>query len=279
MRHFRQALMLFMLLCTLFLAACGGGTTTSTSTPTAAPSPTPAPITLNVFAAASLKESFTAIANSYQQAHPGVIIKLNFAGTQILEQQIASGAPADVFASADLANMKKASDAGLVGDSQVFVKNRLTVIIPTSNPGKINTLHDLANKGLKIDIEASTVPAGKYSLQVLGKMALSPQYGPSYESAVKANFVSLETDVKAVVNKVQLAEVDAGFVYVTDAGSAKDKVTMIQIPDNFNVIAQYPIAVTKSSTHARDAQAFMQYILAKEAQDVLQQYGFIAVNP
>lgn len=278
MRHSRQALMLFMLLCTLFLVACGGATT-GTSMPTPAPSPTPAPITLNIFAAASLKESFTAIANSYQQAHPGVVIKLNFAGSQILEQQIASGAPADVFASADLANMKKASDAGLVGDSQVFVKNKLTVIIPTSNPGKINTLHDLANKGVKIDIEASTVPAGKYSLQALDKMALSPQYGPAYVSAVKANFVSLETDVKAVVNKVQLGEVDAGFVYVTDAGAAKDKVTMIQIPDNFNVIAQYPIAVTKSSAHASDAQAFMQYILAKDAQDVLQQYGFIAVNP
>ena len=279
MRHSRQALMLFMLFCALFLAACGGGATTGTSTPTPAPSPTPALVTLNVFAAASLKESFTAIANSYQQAHPGVMIKLNFAGSQILEQQIASGAPADVFASADLANMMKASGAGLVGDSQVFVKNRLTVIIPTSNPGKINTLHDLANKGVKIDIEASTVPAGKYSLQVLDKMALSPQYGPAYVSAVKANFVSLETDVKAVVTKVQLAEVDAGFVYVTDAGAAKDKVTMIQIPDTFNVIAQYPIAVTKSSAHASDAQAFMQYILAKDAQDVLQQYGFIAVNP
>ena len=279
MRHSRQALMLFMLFCALFLAACGGGATAGTSTPTPAPSPTPSPVTLNVFASASLKESFTAIANSYQQAHPGVMIKLNFAGSQILEQQIASGAPADVFASADLANMMKASGAGLVGDSQVFVKNKLTVIIPTSNPGKINTLHDLANKGVKIDIEASTVPAGKYSLQVLDKMALSPQYGPAYVSAVKANFVSLETDVKAVVTKVQLAEVDAGFVYVTDAGAAKDKVTMIQIPDTFNVIAQYPIAVTKSSAHASDAQAFMQYILAKDAQDVLQQYGFIAVNP
>jgi molybdate transport system substrate-binding protein len=275
MRHSQRALMLFILLCTLFLAACGSTTTSTTSTVT----PSPSPITLNVFAAASLTESFTAIAAKYQQAHPNVIIKLNFAGSQILEQQIASGAAADVYASADLANMKKAFDAGLVGDSQVFVKNKLTVIIPTSNPGKINTLHDLANKGVKIDIEASTVPAGKYSLQVLDKMALSPQYGPAYVSAVKANFVSLETDVKAVVTKVQLGEVDAGFVYVTDAGAAKDKVTMIQIPDTFNVIAQYPIAVTKSSAHASDAQAFMQYILAKDAQDVLQQYGFIAVNP
>jgi molybdate transport system substrate-binding protein len=275
MRHSQRALMLFILLCTLFLAACGSTTTSTTSTVT----PTPSPITLNVFAAASLTGSFTAIAAKYQQAHPNVVIKLNFAGSQILEQQIANGAAADVFASADLANMTKASDAGLVGVSQVFVKNRLTVIIPASNPGHINTLHDLANKGVKIDIAAPTVPAGKYSLQVLAKMALSPQYGPAYVKAVKANFVSLETDVKAVVTKVQLGEVDAGYVYVTDAAVAKDKVTMIPIPDIYNVIAQYPIAVTKGSTHASDAQAFMQYILSKDGQDVLQQYGFIAINP
>jgi len=241
--------------------------------------PTPSPITLNVFAAASLTGSFTAIAAKYQQAHPTVVIKFNFAGSQILEQQIANGAAADVFASADLANMTKASGAGLVGVSQVFVKNRLTVITPASNPGHINTLHDLANKGVKVDIAAPTVPAGKYSLQVLAKMALSPQYGPAYMKAVKANFVSLETDVKAVVTKVQLGEVDAGYVYVTDAAVAKDKVTMIPIPDIYNVIAQYPIAVTKGSTHAGDAQAFMQYILSKDGQDVLQQYGFIAINP
>ena len=277
MRHSQRALLLFILLCTLFLAACGSTTTSTTSTVT--PTPSPSPNTLNVFAAASLTGSFTAIAAKYQQAHPDVVIKLNFAGSQILEQQIANGAAADVFASADLANMTKASDAGLVGVSQVFVKNRLTVIIPASNPGHINTLYDLANKGVKIDIEAPTVPAGKYSLQVLAKMALSPQYGPAYVKAVKANFVSLETDVKAVVTKVQLGEVDAGYVYVTDAAAAKDKVTMIPIPDIYNVIAQYPIAVTKGSTHASDAQAFMQYIFSKDGQDVLQQYGFIAINP
>jgi molybdate transport system substrate-binding protein len=274
MRHSQRSLMLFIMLCTLLLAACGGTTAASTATPTASP------VTLNVFAAASLKESFTAIAAKYQQAHAGVTVKLNFAGSQILEQQIASGAAADVFASADLANMTKASDAGLVGSSQVFVKNRLTVIIPASNPGHINSLHDLANKGVKIDIAAPTVPAGKYSLQALGKMALSPQYGPAYVSAVKKNFVSLETDVKSVVNKVQLGEVDAGFVYVTDVTAAvSDKVKMIVIPDEFNVIAQYPIAVTKGSTHASDAQAFVQYILSKDGQDVLQQYHFIVINP
>lgn len=276
MRQFRLAMMLFTMLCSLFLAACGGTTSATTSTATTAPAAT----TLNVFAAASLKESFTAIADRYKQAHPNIAIKLNFAGSQILEQQIASGAPADVFASADMANMQKAADAGLVGSSQVFVKNRLTVIIPAGNSGNINSLKDLSRKGVKIDIGAPTVPAGKYSLQVLTKMAQSPNYGPGYESAVKANVVSQETDVKAVVNKVQLGEVDAGFVYVTDVTAAvSNKIKMIDIPDNFNVIAQYPIAVTKSSAHSSDAQAFVQYILSPEGQAVLQHYHFIVINP
>jgi len=276
MRRSRHALALFVLLCALFLAACGGSTSSTTSTATTAPAVT----TLNVFAAASLKESFNVIAAKYTRAHPNITIKLNFAGSQILEQQIASGAPADVFASADQTTMQKAVDAGLVGNSQVFVKNRLTVIIPAANPGNINTLKDLSRKGVKIDIGAPAVPAGKYSLQVLAKMAQSSNYGPAYENAVKANFVSQETDVKAVVNKVQLGEVDAGFVYVTDVTAAvSNKIKMIDIPDNFNVIAQYPIAVTKSSAHSNDARAFVQYILSPEGQAVLQQYHFIAFNP
>jgi molybdate transport system substrate-binding protein len=276
MRRFRHALMLFVLLCTLFLAACGGSTSSTTSTVTTGPAVT----TLNVFAAASLKESFNVIAAKYTRAHPNITIKLNFAGSQILEQQIASGAPADVFASADQTNMQKAVDAGLVGNSQVFVKNRLTVILSAANPGNINSLKDLSRKGVKIDIGAPAVPAGKYSLQVLAKMAQSSNYGPAYENAVKANFVSQETDVKAVVNKVQLGEVDAGFVYVTDVTAAvSNKIKMIDIPDNFNVIAQYPMAVTKSSAHSNDARAFVQYILSPEGQAVLQQYHFIAFNP
>lgn len=276
MRRSRHALMLFIMLCTLFFAACGGSTSSTTSTATTAPAVT----TLNVFAAASLKESFNVIAAKYTRAHPNITMKLNFAGSQILEQQIASGAPADVFASADQTNMQKAVAAGLVGNSQVFVKNRLTVIIPAANPGNINSLKDLSRKGVKIDIGAPAVPAGKYSLQVLAKMAQSANYGPAYENAVKANFVSQETDVKAVVNKVQLGEVDAGFVYVTDVTAAvSNKIKMIDIPDNFNVIAQYPIAVTKSSAHSNDARAFVQYILSQEGQAVLQKYHFIVLNP
>lgn len=279
MRQFRHVLMLFIMLCSLFLAACAGATSNTSSTSSTSSTASTGATTLNVFAAASLKESFTEIATKYKQAHPNITIKLNFAGSQILEQQIANGAPSDVFASADQTNMQKAVEAGLVGNAQVFVKNRLTVIIPAANPGNINSLKDLSRKGVKIDIGAPSVPAGKYSLQALAKMAQSPDYGPGYESAVKANFVSQETDVKAVVNKVQLGEVDAGFVYVTDVTAAvSSKIKMIDIPDNFNVIAQYPIAVTKSSAHSSDAQAFVQYVLSPDGQAVLQHYHFIVIN-
>jgi molybdate transport system substrate-binding protein len=264
-----------LLLCFL-LAACGGSTsgggTNSTSTPT------PKAVTLNVFAAASLTESFNEIAKSFQAAHSGVTVKYNFGGSQLLEQQMASGAPSDVFASADTANMTKAANANLVSNPQIFVKNKLVVIVP-SGSSKVATLKDLANKGIKIDIEAPAVPAGKYSLQVLNKMAQSPDYGKSYETGVKANFVSQEDNVKAVVTKVQLGEADAGFVYLTDVtASVASKVKEITIPDNFNVVAQYPIAVTKNSANPSDAQAFVQYILSSDGQAVLQKYKFISPN-
>lgn len=273
MRHPLHALPLLIALCILF-AGCGGTTATPSATAT-----TTGQVTLNVFAAASLTESFTQIAAQYKQAHPDITVKFNFAGSQLLEQQLANGAPADIFASADLANMQKARNAGLVGPSQVFVKNKLVVIIPVSNPGKIHALKDLANKGLKIDFAAATVPAGKYGRQVLGNMANSPDYGPSYQKAVLGNIVSQEDNVKAVVTKVQLGEADAGFVYQSDVTDAVDsKLTVIPIPDNFNVIAQYPIAVVKNSTHSADAQAFIQYVLSPGGQAVLVKFHFIGLN-
>lgn len=262
----------------LLLAACGGSSTTS-STPTSA-TPTASSTTLNVFAAASLTASFKTIATQYQAAHSSVKIVYNFNGSQLLAQQIINGAKADVFASADLANMKKVSDPGLVGTQSIFAKNRLAVVIPVSNPGHINSLKDLANKGIKIDVAAPSVPVGKYGLQVLDKMGKSSTYGPAYESAVKANFVSEEENVTAVVNKVQLDEVDAGIVYRTDVTAVvASKVKLIDIPDQFNVIAQYPIAVVRSSTQATQAQAFVQYILSSDGQAVLTKYRFLPPTP
>src|SRR5258708_12103517 len=191
MRNHLHALCL-CILCTLLLAACGGTTRSSSVTRT------PSNVTLNVFAAASLKESFNAIATKYHQAHPNITVTPSFNGSQILEQQIGSGAAADVLASGDQVNMQKASNANLVSGSQLFVKNILTVIVPANNPGNITSLKDLGKKGVKIDIEAPTVPAGKYSLQVLDKMAQSSHYGPTYLTAVKPNFVSPYTDITPI---------------------------------------------------------------------------------
>ena len=275
MKRSLRLFLLFLSFCIL-LVACAGSTTTSTSSTS---TPTPAPVTLNVFAAASLTESFTEIGTAYQQQHSNVTVKFNFNGSQILEQQIANGAPADVFASADQTNMQKASDAGLVNTPQVFVKNRLAVIIPTSNPGNINSLKDLSKKGLKIVIGANAVPAGKYSRQALTNLSQSPDYGSNFANAVLANVVSEEQNVKAVVQKVQLGEADAGFVYVTDVTSAVvDKVKIIDIPDPYNVIAQYPIAVVKRSAHLSDAQSFVDFVLSPNGQAILKKYNFIIIN-
>lgn len=273
MKRSLHTLLLSVVLCML-LVACGGSLA-SGGTPTPSAS---APVTLNVFAAASLTESFNEIANTYHQMRPNITIKPVYNGSQILEQQIASGAPADVFASADTTNMQKASQASLVGNSQIFVKNRLVVILPLSNPAKIMSLKDLARKGVKIDLEAPTVPAGKYSRQALMNMSQSPEYGANYGSEVLANVVSQEDNVKAVVQKVQLGEADAGFVYKTDAFSVSGKVTVIDIPDPYNVIAQYPIAVVKNSAHASDAQAFVDYVLSPAGQAIMKKYEFIPVN-
>lgn len=268
-------ILLLAALCTVFLTACEGAPS-SGSTP--APNTAPA-VSLNVFAAASLTESFNEIASAYQKSHPNVTIKYNFNGSQILEQQIANGAPANVFASADLATMQKASDAGLVESSQVFVKNRLVVIIPSNNPGHITSLKDLARKGVKIDIEATAVPAGKYSRQAIANMSKSPDYGSNFANNVLANVVSQEENVKAVVQKISLGEADAGFVYRTDVTAAvASKVTVIDIPDPFNVIAQYPIAVVKNSANVQAAQDFVNFVLSTPGQAILQKYHFISAN-
>jgi molybdate transport system substrate-binding protein len=268
----RVLALLIFLLSSLLLVSCGkvstnGDPSTSTS------------VTLNVFAAASLTDPFNAISTKYQQLHPNITIKPDYDGSPTLEQQIANGAPADIFASADTINMQKASQAGLVGAAQLFVRNRLVVILPSSNPAHISTLKDLAHAGVKIDLAAPAVPVGTYARQVIAKLAASPDYGAAYQSAVLSNIVSQEENVKAVVQKVQLGEADAGIVYVTDVTpSASAQITTITIPDQFNVIAEYPIAVVKTSIHNSEAQSFLQYVLSADGQAILQQYHFMPVR-
>lgn len=254
-----------LLLATSVLAACE----------TPAPTATPAPRTLNLFAAASLSGAFGEIAKAFEAVNPGVSVISSFAGSQSLRTQIEQGASADVFASADHKNMDTMVTENLIatGKYQDFANNRLVVVLPPKNPANIQTLQDLARPGIKLDLADASVPVGNYARQALTNLSKDPMYGADYSTKVLASVVSNETDVKQVVSKVDLGEADAGIVYVTDAQAAPDLKT-IAIPDNFNVIAKYPIAVVAKSPHADLATAFVAYVLSPDGQAVLQKWGF-----
>ncbi|GCE10504.1 molybdate ABC transporter substrate-binding protein [Tengunoibacter tsumagoiensis] len=269
--QFRTGCLYLLLICS-FLAACGSAPATSNPS-------TPQPVKLTIFAASSLTESFKELQQQYTASHHEVTFTNQFAGSQVLAQQLTNGARADILASADQATMKKVSDAGLSEQPQVFAKNKLVVIVPASNPAHIQKLKDLARPGLKIVVAAPSVPVGKYGLQVLDNLGKAPDYGSAYESAVKANFVSQEDNVKSVVNKVQLNEADAGFVYLTDVTpDLTSKVKLIDLPDQLNVIAEYPIAVLKSATSTSQARNFVDYLLSTQGQAILKKYHFIPVH-
>jgi molybdate transport system substrate-binding protein len=219
---------------------------------------------ISVFAAASLTDSFKALGASFQAAHPGTTVRFNFAGSPTLVTQIEQGASADVFASADTTNMDKLNTDGFgVGQSQVFAHNKLEIVVAAGNPKRISRLADLAKPGVIYVTAAATVPAGKYALQILAN------------AGVKITPKSLETDVKSVVSKVQLGEVDAGIVYVTDVKAAGSKVTGVQIPDSLNVIASYPIVTIKGTKNSDLANAFIAYVLSADGQATLQSFGFL----
>jgi molybdate transport system substrate-binding protein len=233
---------------------------------------------LIVFAAASLTDAFKEIGKNFETANPGTTVTFNFAGSQQLAQQIGQGAPADVFASANNAQMHVVIKSGEVisGTQRTFVRNRLVVIYPKDNPANIASLKDLAKPGVKLVLAAKAVPVGQYALDFLTKASKLPEYTDTYSPTVLTNVVSYEQDVKAVLGKVTLGEADAGIVYVTDISlNAADKVGKLDIPDNLNTIATYPIATIKDSKHADFAKKFMDYVLSPEAQTVLVKYGFI----
>jgi molybdate transport system substrate-binding protein len=205
-------------------------------------------------------------------------VVFNFAGSQDLAQQINSGAPADVFASANASQMQVAIQGGRVisGSQQTFVQNRLMMIVPSDNPAGLKTFKDLAKPGLKIVLAAKDVPVGTYSLQSLEKASLDPQYGNQFRDAVLKNVVSYENNVKSVLAKIALGEGDAGIVYSSDvSGENASKVIKIDVPDSLNVIAKYPIAVLKDSRQTDLADAFEAYVLSPDGQAALAKYGFI----
>jgi molybdate transport system substrate-binding protein len=237
----------------------------------------PAPATVTVFAAASLTESFRELGRAFEQQHPGSTVQFSFAGSQQLALQLEQGAPADVFASADQRWMDYVRDKGLVeGETPVFARNRLVVIVPRTNPARIGRLEDLVRRGTKVVLAAEQVPAGKYSREALTKLAASPGFPADYDRRVLANVVSQEENVKSVVSKVQLGEADAGVVYQSDVTPAVARyVRDLEIPQQSNVIAEYPIAVVKSARNADAARQFVALVRSAEGQRVLQAHRLI----
>jgi molybdate transport system substrate-binding protein len=218
---------------------------------------------ITVFAAASLKTTFTQLAEDFEAEHPGTKIELSFAGSSDLVTQITAGAPADVFASADTKNMSKLSDAGMVeGTPTDFATNVLQIAVPPSNPAAIATFADLAKPGVKVVICAPQVPCGNAtkSVEASARVALTP--------------VSEESSVTDVLGKVTSGEADAGLVYVTDVKSAGDKVKGIEFPESDAAVNTYPIVTVNTSKNKELADAFIDSVTGPEGQKVLTDAGF-----
>ena len=233
---------------------------------------------LTVFAAASLTEPFTEMGKRLEATYPGLKILYNFGGSQTLRTQLEQGAQADVFVSADAVQMDLARKSSVVqGETPIFVKNRLVVIVPRDNPGKVMTFRDLARPGLKLDLAAPKVPVGNYSRQALQKA--TAEYGATFAEGVLKNVVSEEENVKQVVTKVQLGEADAGIVYVSDVTpKVSNDVRMVPIPDAYNQIATYPIALTQRVQNRVAAEVFINFVLSAEGQAALKAHHFIPVK-
>jgi len=249
---------------------------------TSQPTPTPEPVVgeVVVFAAASLTDAFQEIAQRFQAQHPGATVTFNFAGSSALRTQLAQGAKADVFASADQKNMRGAQEDGTIaGEPQIFVRNRPVVVVPASNPASIAEFKDLAKPGLRLVLEAKDVPIGNYARQILAKASEDSRYGADFADRVLGNVVSEETNVKAALTKVALGEADATFVYVSDVTpDVRDKVRIVDVPDEFNVVAEYSIALVKEAPNPAGGQAFIDFVLSPEGQAILQKWGFTPIE-
>lgn len=252
----------------VFLAACSG------------PGPAAGNLTrdgsgetreLVVSAAASLTDAFGDLGAAFEAANPGVTVSFNFGPSDGLATQIDEGAPVDVFASASPAWMDAVQDEGpgVVGRAD-FARNELAVIVPRDDPADIASLDDLGDPGVKLVIAAQGVPAGDYAREVLANAGMADE--------ALANVVSNAEDVRAVVTAVATGEADAGIVYVTDVTpDVADRVTLVPIPDDVNVIATYPIAVVMGSDEVGLARAFVALVLG-DGQEILAGYGFLPAD-
>jgi molybdate transport system substrate-binding protein len=251
----------------LALTACGAdaGSGTSTAETAAATSDPGSELsgTLTVLAAASLTETFDQLKQQFSEEHPGVTVEASYGASSTLARQIVEGAPADVFAAASPSTMKTVTDAGLAdGEPVVFVQNTLQIAVPPDNPAQIATLSDLARPEVKVALCKPQVPCGSAAQTALtaAGVAVTP--------------VTLEQDVKAVLTKVRLGEVDAGLVYRSDVISAGGDVTGIDFPEAARAINDYPIAVLSEAPNPEAAAAFVELVRSPEGLAVLTKAGF-----
>lgn len=255
-------------LAAIAVAGCSSSTSSpasgSTSSPASAATSSPAAQTgaITVFAAASLKETFTQLGQQFETAHPGDTVKFSFGASSALAEQINSGAPADVFASAAPKNMDQVVTTGNASNPKDFAKNTAEVAVPPSNPGQVTSVNDLAKSSVKTALCQPQVPCGVVAADVFknAKITVKP--------------VTLQPDVKSVLTQVELGNVDAGVVYVTDVMAAGSKVKGVTIPADVNASTLYPIAALTHSKEQSIAQAFVAYVLSPAGEQVLKTAGF-----
>ncbi len=268
----------FSVLICLLVSFVLGGCFSDQSSSRKKPAPEPLnPTTLTVFAAASLTEAFTEIAQAFEREHPGVEVTLNLAGSHQLAQQLSFGAPGDVYASADLRQMQAAVDAGRIrSDSPTsFAGNRLVVVAPSNNPARISQLRDLAKPDLRLVLAAEAVPAGRYTRIFLDKASRDDEFNPTYMQDVLANTVSFEQNVRAVFTKIALDEADAGIVYASDLnGAQRDRVISVNIPENLNAEVTYTVAPVIDTEQPDLVRAFIDFVISADGLAILKQFGF-----
>jgi molybdate transport system substrate-binding protein len=218
--------------------------------------------TVNVFAAASLKEAFTKLGRQFEAAHPGTKVVFNFGPSSGLAAQITAGAPADVFASASTKNMDQVVAAAAATSPTNFASNVMEIAVPPTNPANVSQLSDLAKSAVKVALCQKAVPCGVTATKVFANARLTVVP------------VTQEVDVKAVLTKVTLGEVDAGVVYVTDVRAAGVKVKGIVIPAEVNASTKYPIATLTRAPNKATARAFTDYVLSSDGAGVLTADGF-----
>jgi molybdate transport system substrate-binding protein len=250
----------------VLLAACGGdddGSADAGSSTTEAPAEGSAlEGDITVFAAASLTDAFDEVGAAFEDANPDVSVEFNYGPSSGLREQILSGAPADVFASANTSNMDQVVEDGAAADPENFVTNQLEIVVPAGNPAGITGLADFAQPDLLIGLCAEDVPCGEFGREVLTNAEVTP--------SVDTN----EADVRALLTKIESGDLDAGIVYVTGVLAAGDAAEGIEIPAEDNVTATYPIAALTDSGNAEVAQAFVEFVLSDDGQEILASYGF-----